>query len=113
LNPQQTTAPLPAWIAQLPPEIADAVPVAPFTEAGGVLSLPQQTTAPLLAWIAQPPEVSIGTAIAEAVIFGGGAPRPHPITGPAPHAAPAARSQRVAATTKVFRAVTRTPPLPR
>jgi hypothetical protein len=58
--PQQTTAPLPDWMAQLwdePAEIAEALPAAPFTEAGGVacpISLaPQQTTTPLPDWIAQ------------------------------------------------------------
>jgi hypothetical protein len=37
--PQQTTAPLPAWIAQLwepPVAIADAVPDVPSTEGSGV-----------------------------------------------------------------------------
>jgi hypothetical protein len=39
--PQQTTALVPAWIAQLcaalaPPAIAIAVPAIPFTESGGV-----------------------------------------------------------------------------
>lgn len=38
-RPQHTTAPVPAWIAQLwplPTAIAEAVPPLPFTEAGGV-----------------------------------------------------------------------------
>ena len=57
---QQTTLPVPAWIAQLcepPAAIAVAVPLAPLTEVGvdiwpPVLS-PQQTTFPVPAWIAQ------------------------------------------------------------
>src|SRR5262249_61616682 len=58
--PQQTTAPVPAWIAQLwypPAVIAEAVPAVPSTDGGGVvsplISAPQQTTAPVPAWIAQ------------------------------------------------------------
>src|SRR5215471_17477461 len=58
--PQQTTAPLPAWIAQLcssPAAIAVAVPMVPSTDGGGVASpselSPQQTTFPVPAWIAQ------------------------------------------------------------
>jgi len=38
-SPQQTTAPVPAWIAQLcakPVAIAEAVPAVPSTEGGGV-----------------------------------------------------------------------------
>jgi hypothetical protein len=38
-QPQQTTAPVPAWIAQLwfpPIAIAEAVPLVPSTEEGGV-----------------------------------------------------------------------------
>lgn len=60
LAPQQMIAPVPAWIAQLwkaPAAIADAVPVVPSTEAGGVACpysfRPQHTTAPVPAWIAQ------------------------------------------------------------
>jgi hypothetical protein len=40
LLPQQITAPLPAWIAQLwlrPLPIAEAVPAVPFTDGGGVV----------------------------------------------------------------------------
>jgi hypothetical protein len=59
--PQQTTAPVLAWIAQLvrtDAAIAVAVPAVPSTEGGGVDSWrnplsPQQTTAPVPAWIAQ------------------------------------------------------------
>ena len=60
LLPQQTTAPVSAWIAQLwelPAAMALAVPAVPFTESGGVdspsASSPQQTTAPVVATIAQ------------------------------------------------------------
>jgi len=49
--PQQTSAPVPSWIAQLkvsPAAIADAVPVLPVTEPGGVrcpsTPRPQQAT---------------------------------------------------------------------
>ena len=55
LAPQQMTAPVVAWIAQLvtwPVAIAVAVPLVPFTEAGGVacpcVLSPQHTTAPVL-----------------------------------------------------------------
>jgi hypothetical protein len=58
--PQQTTAPVPAWIAQLwppPAAIEVAAPEMPSTDAGGSVtpepSYPQQTTAPVPAWIAQ------------------------------------------------------------
>lgn len=105
LPPQQTTAPVPALIAQLwalPAAIAVAVPAVPFTDGGGVacptLFAPQQTTAPVPDWIAQ---LNISpTAIAEAVICGGGAPAPHPTTGPAVEAALAAtaRSERLTVT---------------
>src|SRR5262245_45224109 len=72
LLPQQTTAPLPAWIAQLwppPAAIAEAVPAVPSTDGGGVASPetfpPQQTTAPPSAWIAQlwPPPAAIAEAV--------------------------------------------------
>jgi hypothetical protein len=57
--PQQTTAPVPAWIAQeckSPAAIAVAVPALPSTEGGTVACpqglSPQQMTRPLSAWIA-------------------------------------------------------------
>jgi hypothetical protein len=57
LNPQQTTFPVPAWIAQLDRSaaaIAVAVPVVPSSDAGGDVSPdPQQTKFPVTAWIAQ------------------------------------------------------------
>src|SRR5262245_47016375 len=70
-KPQQTTVPLPAWIAQLCPEptvIAVAVPLVPLTDAGGVASpeaLLQQITAPLPDWIAQlcQPPAAIAVAV--------------------------------------------------
>ena len=57
--PQQMSAPVPTWIAQLsaePAATAVAVPEAPFTVDGGVAwpseSRPQQTTTPVPAWMA-------------------------------------------------------------
>ena len=59
-EPQQTTLPVPAWIAQLclcPTAIALAVPLVPSTDGGGEASPspfnPQQITLPVPAWIAQ------------------------------------------------------------
>src|SRR5262245_11178876 len=69
LSPQQTTAPVPRWIAQLwdgAAAIAEAVPSGPCTdEGGGAGPPPQQTTALVPAWIAQVCDTP--AAIAEAV----------------------------------------------
>jgi hypothetical protein len=76
MMPQQTTALLFAWIAQLwlpkkPAEIAVAEPAVPSTEGGGVdaASLPpQQTTAPVPAWIAHAWKKLVETAVAEPAV---------------------------------------------
>src|SRR5262245_58946384 len=54
-RPQQTAAPVPAWIAHAwprPAPMAVAVPALPFTAAGTVIA-GQHTTAWVPAWIAQ------------------------------------------------------------
>ncbi len=57
MEPQHTTLPVPAWMAQLirqPAEIALAVPIVPYGgEAWPNESEPQHTTLPVPAWMAQ------------------------------------------------------------
>src|SRR5262245_49401543 len=70
MAPQQTTFPVPAWMAQLrfwPSAIATAVPPVPFTERGGACRMslwPRQRLAPVPAWIAQLCEPPIAIAVA-------------------------------------------------
>ena len=70
-KPQQTTLPLPAWIAQLwenPAAIALAVPVVPSTKVGAGGEIPQQATLPVPAWIAQLDRSAAAIAVAVPVV---------------------------------------------